>query len=229
MLKLSASQIKQYVDCRFQYFDKYRLFKFGAQDTSGLYGTAIHKAIEMYYRNGSHPMATLQKTLSETLANWQDKGKDINYRYSYADMIGMGREMLEGFNFEQFTPKELEYKFNLPFIDNVEMRGYIDLITDDGILVDFKTAGRKPKSINNDWQFAIYSWAYRELNGVLPTAVYWYHMRDHSLIAFDTSKTDQVIEQVVEATQRLVADTFEDVNKTDKCSNCAPWCIRKGN
>ena len=228
MITLSASQIKQYASCRFQYFDRYRLFQFGAQDTSGLLGTAVHKAIELRYTKYVNPLATLQKTLAETLAQWQDSGKEINYRYSYAEMINDGRAILEGFNFDQFQPKELEFAFTLPFDENVKMRGYIDLITHDGLVVDFKTAKRKPSRsmLNDDWQFAIYSWAYRETYGTLPSAVYWYHLRTHQVVPFDVSQTDAKIEEIKQVVKTLQADDFSDVVRTDTCSNCPPWCLR---
>ena len=227
MLNLSASQIKQYASCRFQYFDKYRLHKFGAQDTSGLLGTAVHKAIEMRYKANANPLAVFQNTVMDTLNSWQDKGKEVSYTYNYASIIEQGRSMLAGFNFAQFQPAHLEHKFSLPFLPSVLMRGYIDLITTDGIVVDFKTAGRKPKTVNDDWQFAIYSWAYVQLFNEYPKAVYWYHLRTHECIPFDVTKTSEVMIEVISATERLLEDDFRDIKHTDKCSKCTPWCARK--
>jgi hypothetical protein len=225
MLNLSASQIKQYASCRFQYFDKYKLHKFGAQDTSGLLGTAVHKAIEMRYKANANPLAVFQNTVMDTLNNWQDTGTEVSYTYNYASIIEQGRSMLGDFTFAQFQPAHLEYKFSLPFLPSVLMRGYIDLITTDGIVVDFKTAGRKPKTVNDDWQFAIYSWAYVQLFNEYPKAVYWYHLRTQEEIPFELDASYETeLARVIELAETLRDDPFLEF---EMCPKCPRWCIAR--
>lgn len=224
MRNVSASQIKLYRQCRQQYYDRYILQIPSTQDTSGLLGTGIHKAIELYYAQGKNPLATFSKVVRDTLNNWQDDGTPVSYYYSYSQIVDQGTEILSTFNFEQFRPKINELAFEVPFYDMCKMRGFIDMVTEDGGIIDFKSAKRKPKDLNNDPQFMVYYWAYFQKFGEKPAYVRWYHLRTHEVFdfTFDWNRFDSV---VVDTVKEMVTDDYADLTGA-KCSNCAPWCFR---
>lgn len=230
MKTLSASQIKLYRQCRQHYYDKY-INKdetiIEVQDTSGLLGTGVHKAIEMYYKNGKPPSGVFTSTVRDILTKWQDDGVEVNYFYSYAEIIEQGLDILNNFNFEMFKPLQNEVSFNLPFYDICKIRGFIDLITEDDTIVDFKSAKRKPKELQKDPQFMIYSWAFFQMYGKWPSRVIWYHLRTHESIdfKFDWVAFDTI---VLQTAKELINDDFSDLTG-GKCFSCSPWCPRYKN
>jgi hypothetical protein len=227
MRTLSASQLKLYRQCRQQYHDKYitpRENVIRIEDTSGLLGTGIHKAIELYYKAGKSPTGVFTSTVRDTLAEWQDNGIEVNYYYSYADVVEQGLDILAGFDFTQFNPVENEVAFNLPFYDICKVRGFMDLITDDDTIVDFKSAKRKPKDLQSDPQFMLYAWSFFQMYGRWPKKVLWYHLRTHETFEFnfDWNKFDAI---AVQTAREIVSDDFSDLTG-ERCSKCSPWCPR---
>jgi len=227
MRTLSASQLKLYRQCRQQYYDKYINRDESMpdlQDTSGLLGTGIHRAIELYYKSGKSPLGTFVHTVRNTLNDWQDNGVSVNYYYSYADIIEQGTEILKGFNFDQFKPLHNEMSFNLPFYDICKVRGFMDLITEDDIIVDFKSARRRPKDLQKDPQFMLYAWSFFQMFGRWPKSVVWYHLRTHEQIEFkfEWPAFDAV---VIQTAKEIIADDYSDLTGA-RCSSCVPWCPR---
>lgn len=227
MRVISASQIKLYRQCRQQYYDKYIVKPedvVNIQDTSGLLGTGIHKAIEMYYKTGKSPQGTFTTTVRDTLRDWQDNGVPVNYYYSYAEVIDQGVEILNSFDFSQFKPKYNEMSFNLPFYDICRVRGFMDLVTEDDAIVDFKSAKRKPKDLQKDPQFMLYAWSFFQMFGKWPSAVVWYHLRTHEKFEFkfDWNTFDSI---VLDTAKEMLSDDFSDLTGK-RCSTCSPWCLR---
>lgn len=227
MRTLSASQLKLYRQCRQQYHDKYitpREDIVRVEDTSGLLGTGIHKAIELYYKSGKSPAGVFAATVRGTLAEWQDSGVEVNYHYSYAEVVEQGLDILSSFDFSQFKPLHNELAFNLPFYDICKVRGFMDLVTEDDVIVDFKSAKRKPKDLQSDPQFMLYAWSFFQMFGRWPKSVLWYHLRTHETFEFkfDWAKFDTV---AVQTAREIVTDDFSDLTG-ERCAKCSPWCPR---
>lgn len=217
----SATKIKDYMMCRLYYYDRHILKGPQVKDTSAVMGTAIHKAIEDGYR-GINPVFTYRKTINTELDSAVERGDTINYRLSYNDMLDTGEQILAGYDFTRFHIGESERRFAIPlqFVD-ATITGSIDRITNDGIILDYKSAKQPPKDLNNDPQFTIYTWAYINLFGDWPKHVYWYHLRTHRLYEYDTSHVGEKMNLITDTIQRMMADTFES---TDRCARCVPWC-----
>lgn len=65
-------------------------------------------------------------------------------------------------------PVEVEREFNLPIQDeNYTLKGYIDLIDKNNLVIDHKTTKRSMRQdmIDSDLQLTTYSLAYRKLAG----------------------------------------------------------------
>lgn len=225
MFVTSASKIKDYMLCRRYYHDRHVLKTPQGKDTSAILGTAIHKAIEDTYNGGQYPYYTLQHTIGKELDYAHNNGIPVTYRQSYAEMIETGTEIIGGYDFTRFVNGTSEYAFELPLTEGVVIRGIIDRITEDGIVLDYKSGKRKPKDLSNDVQFTIYVWAYTQMFHKMPKKVYWYHLRTHELIEYSTAKLEAKMFDLIHTVTTMKNDTFADMNSAaGRCKNCVPWC-----
>lgn len=227
MLITSATKIKDYMHCRSFYYDRYVQRAQQSKDTSAIVGTAVHKAIELYYTSGKNPLYILQRTIAQELNAAQENGDVIIYRQPYVEMVQSGAEYLNGYDFTRYSNGISEVKFSLPLTDSVTVNGVIDRITDDDIVIDYKTSSRQPKDLSNDVQFTLYTWAFLQLYGRMPSAVYWYHFRTQTAIAYNMADLDTKIRAIKNTCTAMDNDTFSDL-PPGKCAQCLPWCIRNG-
>lgn len=215
---ISASKLKTYKTCARQYYYKYMLpyHERPADDknVAALLGTALHRAIELKYRNGDSPTAVFQNVMSETLDEWERKNLKINAASYFTQAQKVGKDILKSFDWDKFNPIELEYAFTLPFPDNrnplVNITGYIDLIDTSGIVVDHKSASQAPiqDELDNDVQFLIYAWAYQQLYHTQPKKVIWNHLRTAKLYeAHVMDNYDDKIEQLTQDIKGMLAAT----------------------
>ncbi len=184
---VSASKIKVYRTCARQYQYKYKVaFADRPEDSknvAALLGTALHKAIEMRYRENKSPTAIFQQVMGDTLDEWEDKRLQIKARDYFPRAMKVGKEILNAFPWTHFNPLDLEYAFTLPFPNPqnpvVNMTGYIDMLDMSGLVADWKSASVAPiqDELDNDPQFIIYYWAYQQIHDVPPWKVIWYHLR----------------------------------------------------
>jgi len=74
----------------------------------------------------------------------------------------------------QFDPAPLiEHSFKLPIMDGVYLIGKMDRVESD-VFYDWKTAGKPPGRYElRDIQFMFYWWAFRQLYGCDPRAIYY--------------------------------------------------------
>jgi hypothetical protein len=220
LFTVSASRLKLYTTCRAQYYDKYIARQPDPLNTSALFGSAIHKAIEYYYTKNRNPQYTFSRYMACMYDYWI-KHKEFTEYEPYFQLVRKGHDILGGFPFEELTTRENEVRFSYPLAKNITIHGYIDLITTDGIVLDFKTSKRKPKDLENDMQFITYAWAYQQKYKELPKAVAWYHLRTNEYIYVDAATLAGKIDVVRNVAQTLANDTFETIGV---CKSCPPWC-----
>lgn len=234
----SASRIQLYISCRAQFYDRYVLkHKDAKKDTSGLFGSALHSAIENYYARGLNPYQRFQRYIN-LVYNWYTrKGYEISHSIEYTDMFTQGKVILDTFPWQTYSPRHTEYKFNVPLINPTTKRavgfimGYMDMITDDHV-VDFKSGKTKPSQnkVDNDIQLALYYYAYGYLFGEYPKSVVRHHLRDHTTTEYKGSNIDQMMSYICGIVEQIESDNFLDVaHGRPICNYCAPWCGRKGN
>lgn len=209
---VSASKIKVYKTCARQYEYKY-VIPFADRpaddkNVAGLLGTALHKAIELKYKEDKSPTGTFQTVMTGTLDEWENKRYKINALDYFPRAMKVGKEILTKFKWDQFTPQDLEYSFTLPFPNPenpiVNITGVIDLVDMSGLVADHKSASVAPiqDELDNDPQFIIYYWAYEQMYGVKPWKVIWNHLR-----------TAKLIEANIEHNYELkIARLTEDIN-----------------
>lgn len=210
---ISASKINVYRTCAKQYYYKYILpYNSRPQDdknVAALLGTALHRAIELKYREGKNPSLVFQDVMNDTITEWENKHYKINAAGYYSTALKVGKDIIKSFDWNRFDPIELEYAFTLPFPNPqnplVNITGYIDLIDRDGIVVDHKSASVAPNQdeLNHNPQFILYAWAYEQLYGTRPTGIIWNHLRTARL--YEANIYERYEDKIAQLTNDIIA------------------------
>jgi hypothetical protein len=213
-----------YQQCAKLYLNRYRDKQDGANVWASV-GTAVHTAIEMYYRES----VPIHRTFMEQLEKINPNIKGYDYLPNLQQAMTHG---LIQFNPDKYAvleidgKKQLERHFRLkyPNDDNpvCTLEGYIDHITPDGF-IDYKTSNDSvsKKSLKNDLQFAVYFWAYERLYGKYPSYGIYYRIRDNKEIVI----TD-VADVLDSAVSTMLADPM--IYDDTPCDTCPMWCgLRK--
>lgn len=209
---VSASKIKVYKTCARQYKNKYALAyaerPVDDKNVAALLGTALHRAIELYYKDGTRPTFTFQNVMNDTIAEWEAAQYKINMAGYFTQAMKVGRDILDKFDWKRFNPVELELAFTLPFPNAItpiaNVTGYIDLVDSQGNIynvVDHKSASQAPNQdeLNNDPQFVLYAWAAEQIYGSRPQNIIWNHLRTQKLYIADVhTDYDNKIAQLTE-------------------------------
>ena len=231
---ISASRLNVFKTCHRKFYYEYVIPKEDRPDrtenVAALMGTALHKAIEDYYRDGKSATGTFQRIMSETIDEWENNARVINGLDYYPRAMKVGKQILTDFDWTRFEPQELEYHFTLPFPNAinpiVNITGYIDMITLAGEIIDHKSNTYAPVTdeLAHSPQFILYRWAYEEIFGFAPFGVYWNHLRTAKLIPAQVEHNYQFkLDQLTLDIQAMLVNThyprktLDSVCKT-KCS-----------
>lgn len=185
--EFSASRFNLYKTCPRLYKMQYIEGLEGNKHVYTVMGSALHHTIESYYEGNTNFVPVFATYYNEAVASAMDSemGLVAANLIGKASQLGLG--ILRGLNWDQFKPTHIEYGFKFPFpINNprVLMRGFIDMITEDGCIIDHKSGSKKPTAteLANNPQLLIYVWAYEQIFGKKPKAVYWHHLRTLELV-----------------------------------------------
>lgn len=172
---VSLSQISTYMRCPLLYYWQYET-EFKRPFPSAItFGSATHKTLEINYKqkidtNQDLPVDALQEVFSYEFDRMVDKTD-----WEEGEEPGAVKD--EGINLipvymQQIAPKTqpiaVERAFDVELEDaEFTLRGVIDLVTDQGVIVDTKTSKRSPNQdvIVGNLQMIIYSVAHRQLFG----------------------------------------------------------------
>ena len=125
----------------------------------------------------------------------------------------IGQDILRDFDWGKLNPVEIElgFRFDFPTEDPlVIMRGFMDMITEEGYIIDHKSAGKRPTKaeLAVNPQLLLYVWAYEKMYGKKPVKVFWHHLRTAELIEADVlTDYDAKLQTLVEALRVILADT----------------------
>jgi len=182
----SASRINLYRTCarmyRYQYVDEVP----GNTHAYTVMGSALHSAIENYYLHEKNPAGTFSARFNEGVGQAMDRAQLVG-THLVSKAAVLGQEILANIKWWEIRPTDIEVGFSLPFPTKnprVLMRGFIDMITEEEWVIDHKSTSKKPTkaALAVNPQLIIYCWAYREVRGHLPTAVYWHHLRTQEML-----------------------------------------------
>ena len=171
---LSISQITCYMDCslkyKFNYIDELpKPFK-----SAGLaFGSAIHSAIEWFNKKRQSGLnVTLDQLTSLFEADWYAANTE-NVLYKNGDskysMLELGKSLLAVYfkNINGAHVVAVEYPFEVPLIDpatrdklDLPLVGRVDLVEAGPVIVDFKTAAKRPDTATVDSNLQMTAYAY---------------------------------------------------------------------
>jgi putative RecB family exonuclease len=187
---ISASSIQLYLTCslkyRFQYVDRLpRLAVSGNQ----AFGTSIHAALNWLHKErkaGRNP--SLAEVLQVFAADWYaqtaTEGRE-KIRFddsSDGALLGhKGKELLTQYYHLPARPvRDSELRFTLPLVSpvsgevlDVSLRGVIDLVEEDDVIVEFKAPQKAPPltELPDNVQVTTYAYAYDKLFGRPPREI----------------------------------------------------------
>ncbi len=238
---ISASQISIFLFCPLSY--KYQYFADGekfAGNIYTLYGDAIHQALAMNFQQKIEtkkdlPYKEVHSKFVEVFNKGLDKGIDTmkanpnTLRFTaenvlYAYMKDMAPKL---------KPLMVEQKFEIKLKQyDATIFGFIDLITEDGLVIDHKTAGVSTikdwtqTKADNDHQFTIYSVAYRKMLGKKEKAIrvdVIPRMDKPKFKSIYSSRTDEQIHKVLYLAEQMNKMAEEDLfyPNISNCFSCA--------
>jgi len=187
---LSASSIQLYLTCslkwRFQYLD--RLPRLTAS-VNQAFGIAMHAALNWLHKarkdNRNPPLAeVLQVFDADWYAQTQTEGNLTVHFDDVSDatlLAHKGKELLTQYYHQPAGQvRDSEVWFTLPLVNpatgevlDVPLRGAIDLIETDDVIVEFKAPQKAPPitALPDDIQVTTYAYAYEKLFGKLPREI----------------------------------------------------------
>ena len=186
---LSASHLTLYLTCslkfRFQYLD---LLPRIGKNANQVFGLAMHAALQWLHRELKRSRKPpLDEVLRVYEADWHaqtPEGAEIRFNDNDTPEVFLvkGKELL-GQYYADYMPKGIkaaELAFQLPLINpetgevlDVPVKGYIDLVEEDGTVVEFKNSAKTMpvNDLPDNLQLTTYSWAYETLFGTPPKDV----------------------------------------------------------
>lgn len=170
--RLSPSSIRTYERCPYMYHLRYNERVRTPSTAAQLLGRAVHTVIEMFYkekRDGNDldveaAFDVLDDALDAMLHELDEEG-----RAETEDLRELGYDLVE-YYLDEVAPYirphliEERFSFGVPGVD-VPMVGYVDLVDQDGTVIDHKTAASPFPSdyLAHDIQLLTYSLGYNAL------------------------------------------------------------------
>jgi len=171
----SISQLKQFLYCPVSF---YRLYYEGLpRPPSNIYmayGSAIHKALQINYEQKIKTRKDLEfeevfRAFHESFSQEISKN-NLNYEEGLVTQAGKSLEYYLQFVSPNIQPLFVESKFELPLKNfPITILGYIDLIDEQGRIIDHKSGGKtwrstwKQSTVDEDIQLTLYAAAYRKI------------------------------------------------------------------
>jgi putative RecB family exonuclease len=187
---LSASAIQLYLTCslkyRFQYIDRLPRLTLSSNQA---FGTAIHAALNWLHKEQkSGRTAPLAEVLQVFEADWYAQTEtESSQEIQFADeadrsiLSHKGRELLtQYYHLPRGDVRDSELRFTLPLVNpvsgevvEVPIRGVIDLIEMEDVIVEFKAPQKAPPltDLPDNIQLSVYAYAYTKLFGKPPKEI----------------------------------------------------------
>lgn len=170
MIKISASAIRDYLECPAKVKFRHLVPEQAEQNEKMAIGTVVHKTVELFYNDRDKGFSyALQKahemTLNEDKINKCLKNFYNNYSHLLADT------------------DEVEKFFSYPLYKDVNIVGKIDRIS-NGVIYDWKTGETCPDTLANDIQFIIYFISYIKLYNKEPISSVLVSLNDNKILTY---------------------------------------------
>ena len=169
---LSPTQCATYLQCSARWRFKYGLGLKDPATGGAVRGTAVHRAIGYYLRA---KMSGIVLDAADVMNEWDmiwdeaSAGGEFAAYENIEALKASGAQLASKYLVEvapSIEPAGIEVPLS-GLINRVPVRGYADIITTDGTIIDIKTTSRKPSCISGDHalQLATYIELYEGANG----------------------------------------------------------------
>ncbi len=237
---ISASQINMFLTCPIAYYNIYVL---GAErmppNIYMVYGTAIHKALEFNFKQKikskkDMPIDSVNGAFLNEFIKEQKKVKEYVSPTVIRSMELSAYDSLKDYMENiapDIQPLEVEFKFEISLKNfPITILGYIDLLTDDYVVRDYKSAGKDWKrkfsqsKVDKDIQMTMYAAAIRKLFKTKETGLIFDVMPrcETKVFPIKTTRTDEDVLALLQ-----LATSIEQITKLgvfvpayQNCSQC---------
>lgn len=202
MIKLSATAMKDYVECPTKLY--YRWMDVGSDlsivSTALIKGGVVHDVIEQYEKGiiTADEMPYVYQTL--LVKRLAEPNVEFSRWDSVDKLLSSGQKVLYNYlkhKRGEILEVEWSFEFDRETVEGIpyQIIGRIDqIVRIDGLIsvIDIKTSRLKPTEfeIAGDYQFTMYAMAYMMQHDVLPANVYNFHLESGDYIEYPRSKTD---------------------------------------
>jgi hypothetical protein len=158
---LSPTQVRAFLSCSARWWFKYGLSEPEPKNSALALGSAVHRALEANFREKvttKEDLDTLGVVALFRMA-WQEQADQTEFRDD-EDPTALGKvgEQLVAKYMDEAAPWIQPAAVELDVtgeIGGVRVRGKVDLLDEEGRVVDVKTAARKPSGIAPDYAFQL--------------------------------------------------------------------------
>jgi len=220
MLNISASLIKDYIDCKRKSYYRINKSEQAIQTDDMMVGEVVHKTLQF----------TWNKTIEESLEFANNLVKTYNIvDPNFIRMSKIENSIINYYNNWRFFLNDddvIEKYFKVKFSNDINIVGKMDRITKGGIIIDWKTGSLNKKTLKNDIQSIIYYKSYEQLFGKLPTGVYVIKLNSpkDSFLVFEPSEfyIDNLYQSIIpEIVHDIKNGNFSRTGLyNNRCYNC---------
>ena len=172
---LSATSIKDYIQCPKRIFYRINFPELAETNIDMQAGTVVHEALEKFWTNKVAALAYCKTKIEElSLSSVESKilmSVDNFFTCGVKEMLGKG--------------DLIEHKFKIVLDDSSFLVGKIDRIANNGMVIDWKTTAKTPKSIDKDPQFLSYFLAYKSMFKKTPSSVLYVSLLDNKIVSLN--------------------------------------------
>jgi len=232
VFRLSASSVKSHKRCPYAfYLSKVQRLP-GAKTSAGHLelGSAVHESIEEVFgqdrwREAPRPQNQLRQELISEYRQWNPDVDDEMWEKGL-DCLETCAKYMNAYQDDAVVKDiEPEFNFTLGRADiSAKFKGFIDLITEDGQIIDWKTGSVREEG--EVIQGAVYMRGYQELYGEAPEEIKFVYLdegKERKLSPSDEN-WDEMIKHAKRCVQDIRREQFDPEPDETKCY----WCDYEG-
>lgn len=172
MIYLSASLIKDVLQCTKKAYWRRNYSELSQQTPTQEIGSEVHKCLETHWDKN---LKDMEMSLAGSKVIRENMDIIHIYLKNYVD------------NFKVYCGKDdkIEEKFSFPIQSNYTIVGKLDRVNSNtGLVLDWKTTKSPPISVDNDIQFMLYDWAFEKQYGKIANLVGYASLKTGKLIKY---------------------------------------------
>jgi len=196
-----------------------------------LLGTAVHDVIDEYENTGELHLDKYKGSLISELS----KGNVIFYMgQTTTRLLKTLETCLNNYvELSKVFPRVVssELFFTIPIAEDAELLGRFDQIREDNVIVELKSSKKEPSEefLNSNIQALVYTWAYKQLYGTIPT-YYYVHLLSGTVYEIKSTDFDYLNGLMYRFIDACRDDQLVKEYGSYKCDNCEYrfHCVPKG-